>query len=436
MRKVLLVALGVSVFFLVYNSGLSGQQQPLRFGPKSTVTRTGMSAKGSAAGSGPWVQMAKLTSTDTNFTFFGQTVAVSGDTLVVGTSDEDIHATGQAAYVFVQPSGGWKNMTQVARLTPSDRASYFANSVRINGDTIAVGAPVANQGTGAIYVYVKPAAGWKDMTETAKLTTSDTQLSALGKSVSFSGDTIVAGAPGALSSGEGKACVFVKPPAGWKNMTQTAELVSSDIASGDNFGWSVAISGDTVVAGAPQVSTGNGKGYVFIKPAGGWKNETETAELTASDGGPQLDFGWAAAIDGNTAVFSESGGTPSALYVFVKPEGGWRDVTQTAELIAPGIDYWYGYSVDINGDSIVTGDYLFSPSNFEDEGAAFLYVKPTGGWKDTSSPDATFTGSDAHWGCFFGQGVAVSGKSIVATAWANGSGNNFDAGAGYVFIHP
>jgi len=436
MRKALLVCLAVLVFSLVFHSDLSGQQRAPGFAWGQAVPRTGMSAKAGASGPGPWVQMAKLTSTDTNFTFFGESVAMSGNTLVVGTSEEDIHLNGQAAYVFVQPSGGWKNMTQVARLTPSDQAGYFANSVSINGDTIVVGSPGANQGMGAVYVYVEPAGGWKDMTETAKLTTSDTQLSWLGKSVSFSGDTIVAGSPGDSANGQGKVCVFVKPAGGWKNMTQTAELVSSDIASGDNFGWSVGISGDTVVAGAPQILTGNGKGYVFVKPASGWQNMTETAEVTASDGGFQLDFGWAAAIDGNTAVFSESGNTPSALYVFVKPQSGWRDMTQTAELTAPGSDYWYGYSVDIKGNSIVTGDYLFGGNYFGAEGAAFLFLKPASGWKDSTNPDATFTGSDAHLGSFFGQGAIVSGKTIVATAPGSGNGNNFYAGAGYVFIHP
>jgi hypothetical protein len=437
MRKALLVCLAVLVFSLVYPSDLSGQQRARRFAPTRPVARTGMSAKTGASGPGPWVQMAKLTSSDTFATLFGLSVAMSGNTLVVGASEEDISASGQAAYVFVEPSGGWNNMKQVARLTPSDQAGYFANSVSIIGDTIVVGSSGGYHGIGAVYVYVKPAGGWKDMTETAKLTTSDTQLSWLGKSVSFNGDTIVAGAPGDFADGQGKVCVFVKPAGGWKNMTQTAELVSSDIASGDNFGWSVGISGDTVVAGAPQIVTGNGKGYVFVKPANGWQNMTETAELTPSTGGFELDFGYAAAIDGNTAVFSQSGGnTPSPLYVFVKPQSGWRDMTQTAELAAPGISSSYGNSVDIKGNAIVTGDYLFTGPHSFFAGAAFLFVKPASGWKDSSNPDATFTGSDAHLGSCFGQGAAISGKTIVATAPFNGNGNKFYAGAGYVFIHP
>jgi hypothetical protein len=229
----------------------------------------------------------------------------------------------------------------------------------------------------------------------------------------------------------------VKPAGGWKSTTQTAKLESSDIASGDNFGWSVGISGDTVVAGAPQISTGNGKGYVFVKPTTGWHNMTETAELTPSNGGFQLNFGWAAAIDGNTAVFSQSGSNAPALYVFVRPQSGWRDIKQTAELTAPGTASWYGYTVATQGNAIITGDYEFgSLRQFLEEGAAFLFLKPKSGWKDSSNPDATLTGSDARYGSFFGGGVGISGKTVVVTAFFSGSGNAFHAGAGYVFVQP
>jgi FG-GAP repeat len=428
MRKALLAPVAVSLSFLWFSTS-SGQTRTQRFVSSRPVARKTMSAKSSGSGPGPWVQMAKLTGSGQ--AFFGP-VSISDDTVVVG------HPTGSVqknAYVFVKPPGGWKNMTQVAILTPSDQAPGFAISVSISGDTIAIGAPGAKP-EGAVYVYVKPASGWHDMTETAKLTSSDGQ-SELGDSVSLSGNTIVAGAPGAFYSGAGAAFVFVKPGRGWKDMTQTAKLESSDNAGGDMFGWSVGISGDTVVAGAPQVSTGNGKGYVFVKPTTGWHNMTETAELTPSNGGFELNFGWAAAIDGNTAVFSQSGDYVSdALYVFVRPQSGWRDINQTAELTATGSDSTYGDQVAIQGNEIVTGDVWYGPVGFEHEGAAFLYVRPTNGWMDSSHPNATLTGSDARLGSLFGAGVALSGKSVVLTANTVGNGNIHSAGAGYLFLHP
>jgi hypothetical protein len=429
MRKALLAPVAVSLSFLWFST-LSGQTRTQHFVSSRPVARRVVSAKPSGSGPGPWVQMAKLTGSGQ--AFFGP-VSISDDIVVVGHSTGSIQKN---AYVFVKPPGGWKNMAQVAILTPSDNAGRdFALSASISGDTIAIGFPGANHGAGAVYLYVKPAGGWKNMTETAKLTSSVGQ-SALGHSVSISRDTIVAGAPGVISQGAGAAFVFVKPPGGWKNMTQTAELEGSDIAKGDNFGTSVGISGDTVVADAPFLN-GQGKGYVFVKPATGWHDTTETAELTPSNGGFDQNFGSAAAIDGDTAVFSQNAEMPYGLYVFVRPQGGWRDMTQTAELTAPGSDFTFGNAVAIQGNLIVTGESQFTPNqNFIAEGEVFLYLRPKSGWKDSSNPNVTLTGSDARFFSRLGGGVAISGKSIVATSNDNGNGNISNAGAGYMFVHP
>jgi len=141
------------------------------------------SASGQRAGeTNAWAQLAELTpTTRVNQDWFGVSSAISGNTVVVGAFDANIEKTG-AAYVYVKPSSGWGNMTQTAALTPSDGGEGFGTSVAINGNTIIVGAANAsnlnhqapqNQGPGAAYVFVKPVSGWKDMTETAKLTASD-----------------------------------------------------------------------------------------------------------------------------------------------------------------------------------------------------------------------------------------------------------------------
>src|SRR5260370_7968811 len=125
-----------------------------------------------------WAQLAELTPTNrNNQDWFGVSVAVSGDTVVVGAFDSNIETTG-TAYVFVKTSGGWRNMTQTAILTPSDGGAGFGTSVAISGDTIIVGAANASnldfqtpqqQGPGAAYLSVKPPTGWTDITATAKL---------------------------------------------------------------------------------------------------------------------------------------------------------------------------------------------------------------------------------------------------------------------------
>ena len=132
-----------------------------------------------------------------------------------------------------------------------------------------------NQNAGAAYVFVRPAGGWVDATQTAKLTSSaPTAYDSFGQSVAISADTIIAG------EGAG-ANVFVKPAGGWVDANETAKLTGSD-ADG-SFGVSVSVSGDKVAVGAdPTDSTG--AVYAFAKPAGGWVDATETQKLTPSDG--------------------------------------------------------------------------------------------------------------------------------------------------------
>ena len=144
------------------------------------------------------VQQAVLTASDgAVLSELGYSVAISGNTVVVGA------AGGHAAYVFTESGSGWANMTQVAKLTASDGNAYaggqFGASVAISGNTIVVGAP--GQGEGAAYVFSEPASGWTNMTQTAELTASDGALNPptgiganFGDAVAISGNTVVVGA--------------------------------------------------------------------------------------------------------------------------------------------------------------------------------------------------------------------------------------------------
>ncbi len=126
-----------------------------------------------------------------------------------------------------------------------------------------------------------------------------------GVSVSISGNTVVVGAPTADNS-LGAAYLFTEPASGWANLTQVAKLTASDAAVNDFFGGSVSISGNTVVVGACNATIGanggQGASYVFTEPASGWTNMTQTAKLTASDGRANDEFGASVSISGNTLV--------------------------------------------------------------------------------------------------------------------------------------
>ena len=226
---------------------------------------------------------------------------VQGERLLLRVRD-----TGARYPVVIDP---W---VQLAELTASDGASgdTLGSSVSISGNTVVVGSPSSNNFRGAAYVFEKPEGGWANMTQTAKLTVPEAAYAKLGSSVSISGNTIVVGAPSQPVFGRSKsndfrgaAYVFVKPPSGWADMTPTAKLTASDGAPGDFMGLSVSISGNIVVVGANQVdSQGLGAAYVFVKPSGGWTDMTETAELTASDGAWGSFSGFSVSISRDTVV--------------------------------------------------------------------------------------------------------------------------------------
>ena len=152
-------------------------------------------------------------------------------------------------------------MTQTAKLTPHfyGGEGQFGESLSISGNTVAVGAPGAwvgfsrTQPRGAVYVFVEPTGGWKDMTETAKLFASTgTTADNFATSVSISGNTVVAGASLAQPALGGTAYVFTRPRRGWpKKMTETTALTASDGQPNYFFGYSVSVNGTTILAGAP-----------------------------------------------------------------------------------------------------------------------------------------------------------------------------------------
>jgi hypothetical protein len=392
-----------------------------------------------------WSQHAKLTASDGAFMDqFGASVSISGDTLVVGARYDNNNQG--SAYVFEKPGGGWTDMTQTAKLTASDGAAndQFGYAVAISGDIVVIGARGNDGFIGAAYVYEKPMSGWTDMTETAKLTASDGAASkVLGSSVAISGDTIVVGADGDTDNGfnSGAAYVFRRPVAGWSDMTETAKLLASDGAAYDDFGASVAISGDTVTVGAngdDLTHGGQGSAYVFVRTGGGWINMTETAKLHASDGAEEDFFGVSVTIDGDTVVVGAPGvditnGTTiynvGRAYVFEKPGGGWTDMTETAKLTASDgeANDDFGASVAIRGDTVAIGAW----GNDGYNGAAYIFEKPSGIWTDTTET-AKLTASDGMAFDDFGYSVAISQDTVVAGAHLDDDNGN-SSGSAYVF---
>ena len=322
---------------------------------------------------GNWVQQAGLTASDGAANDrFGSAVAISGNTVIVGAPFHN--AVRGEAYIFVKPVSGWVDSTENARLNTSNGAAndFFGYSVAISGVVAIVGAYNHASAHGQACVFVKPIRGWASATETGFLSPSNgAEYDTFGWSVAISGDTAIIAAPG-HNANLGAAYLFQKPIGGWTTKSQDAILTASDSASNDLFGTSVGISGNTVVIGADGYNSYQGKAYVFVRPALGWADSHQTAILTASDGAASDYFGYSVAVSGDTVLIGayRHAGSQGEAYLFVKPAGGWVTATQSSILTASdgSSPDSFGISVAISGATAFIG-----AQQHASKGAAYAY---------------------------------------------------------------
>ncbi len=397
----------------------------------------------------PIIQQAYLKGSNTSHgDAFGYSVAISGDTIVVGAWAQDGSATGVngdqegedaiasgAAYVIVREGGLWSQQAYL-KASNTDTLDRFGNAVAISGDTIVVGA--AREDSNA---------------------------------------TGVNGNQGDNNTMEsGAAYVFVRNGEAW---SQQAYLKASNTAAGDLFGWSVAVSNDTVVIGAVSESSnatgvnGNqndnstmesGAAYVFVRNGGLWSQQ---AYLKASNPDVSDFFGGAVAISGDSIIVGSSSEDSNAVgingnqsdnsaenagaaYVFVRDGVVW---SQQAYLKASNTEAGdrLGVSAAMSGETVVLGAHREDggggaakgnqdDNSVMDSGAAYVFIRDSGVWSQqgylkASNPDA----SDQ-----FGLSVSITDDTVVAGAWpesSNATGVNGDqsdnsaenAGAAYTF---
>ena len=384
---------------------------------------------------------------------FGRSVAISGDTIVVGAPqerDEEIDSWFRfgAAYVFEKPSGGWVSTSDASRLTPPDVRSEtgFGTSVAVSGDTVVVGTD-----SSSAYVFTKPSDGWTDTSEASELTASDgSDDDRFGHSVAVSGDTVVVGAYRAdLEGGQdefGAAYVFTKPSDGWEDTSDSVKLIAPDGAEGREFGKSLSISADTLVVGAPYSGYNSsyeiyieaweaedktpylGSVYVYNTTETDWTDSPSPVKITAHSGVLWTRFGWSVSVSGDALAVGEpyrrqdveDGGysyRDGAAYVFTRPSGGWDSTAEHRELPKPDIMPYdeYGWSVYVSGEMVIAGAPGDSNENGNDAGSAYLFMMPAGGWaSETSLSDPiTLIAHDGPAGDRFGQSVAVDGEALV-----------------------
>ena len=384
------------------------------------------------------VQLAKLTSSDpANSDEFGFSVAVSGTTALFGVPDGIIPSpitpffqrAGVALVFESTPEGAWQEVRRLSG-TATGNGDQFGCSVAISGDTIVVGALeasiVGTCCTGTAFVFERNHGGTNAWGQVARLTSSDPQLFQwFGESVSVSGDTIVVGAELTAHSGfntAGAAYVFERDHGGPGAWGEVKMLTASDAEAGFRFGSSVAISGDTIIVGAfadDSAGTNSGSAYVFERNAGSPGAWNEVQKLTASDAAVKDAFGTSVALWLDTAVIGapkndDVAPDSGSAYVFERNPGGasaWVEVRKLTASDAGGAD-WFGFSVAVSGDRIVIGAHQDDNVGGTDAGAAYVFELDQGGpnaWGEV----AKLTALDAESFDSLGYSVATSKDAIL-----------------------
>ncbi|HRF55572.1 MAG TPA: FG-GAP repeat protein, partial [Aquimonas sp.] len=384
-----------------------------------------------------WTQQAKLVAGDGAVgDAFGYSVALNRDTALVGAYGDDVGANSDqgSAYVFTRSGATW---TQQAKLVAGDGAEgdYFGTSVALDGDTTLVGATygdVSSSNQGSAYVFTRSGSAW---IQQAKLTAGDAAAGdLLGRSVALDGDTALVGAytddVGAISD-QGSAYVFTHSGSTW---TQQAELTAGNGATGDRFGHSVALDGDNALVGAYGDDVGansdQGSAYVFTRSGATW---TQQAKLVAGDGADGDFFGTSVALDGDTALVGAiyddvSSRNQGSAYVFTRSGTKWM---QQAKLTAgDGADSdEFGRSVALDGDIALVGAYGAKVGANSDQGSAYVFTRSGATW----AQEAKLTAGDGAAYDQFGWSVALDGETALIGAYADNVGANRDQGSAYVF---
>jgi hypothetical protein len=386
-----------------------------------------------------WIQQQKITSSPRGVgAQFANSVAIYGTTMVVGARFDGTTASqAGAAYVYVLTGGVW---AQQAVLLASDGATAdkFGYSVAISENTIVVGAfnddsPLSN--AGSAYVFVRSGSVW---TQQQKLTGSDsTADDQFGSSVAVAGDVAVVGSNHAdlpSNSESGAVYVYLRSGAVW---AQTPRLSPSlDVLLGDHFGDSVAISGNKLVVGAsgddtPQTSAG--AVYVFVDSSAA--SYSLQQKITIPDGTNGDQFGFSVACEGNTLIGGATedsvvSGQPAfgAAYVYEFNGSTWQSQGKLVASDGATVDR-FGYSVAVSNNVVAIGAREDDTVAGGDAGSAYIFSRSGNTWTQKQH----LTPSDPLNGDRFGGSVALSFGNLIVGAPEKQLTSPNGQGAAYYF---
>ena len=377
----------------------------------------------------------KLTASDgASNDYFGGTVALSGDTLVVGAENNDENGWHSgAAYIFERAQGGPDNWGQVAKLTASDGAEHdqFAQNLAISGDIVVAGALWDDDGgseSGSVYVFERDQGGPDNWGQATKLTANDAAAGdRFGSSIAVCGDTVAVGADQDNDNGSssGSAYIFERDQGGPDNWGQVKKITAPDGAADDLFGFSMALSGDTLAIGAfwdDDQGHESGSAYIFERNRGGANNWGLVKKLIAADGAAGDCFSSALSVSGDTVAVGapyddDNGPVSGSVYLFMRDHGGtdnWGQVTKLTAFDGAEGDY-FGLSVSISNDLLAVAAPHDDDGGYN-SGSVYLYDRNQGG-TDKWGQILKLTASDGAATDDLGSGAAVSDDTVAVGAW-------------------
>ena len=380
-----------------------------------------------ADGQGPNESHKVIASDGAANDIFGVWVSVSGTTAIVGAPLHDsLGVNSGAAYLFNTSTG-----EELAKLLHGGGMAndQFGRSVAISGTNAVVGAIYADNSdisnVGAAYVFDTTTG-----TQTHTLIPGDgVDGDNFGNSIAISGNIAIVGSKMDDDNGNnsGSAYLFNATTG-----TLLAKLLPSDGSGDDRFGYSVGISGTTAIVGAFwDDDNGSNSGSAYIFDVSDPTAPVEIAKLLPADGEPGNVFGYSVAISGNIAIVgaeadNDRGPYSGSAYLYNANTGA-----QLFKLLpADGVAHMhFGISVAISGDTAIVGalqDFQ-SPSGAPvGVGSAYLFDTTTG------TQTAKLRSSDGAEGDHFGVAVAISGNNVIVGAETDDD-NGMSSGSAYIF---
>lgn len=383
-----------------------------------------------------WIQTTVLSAPDASrFANFGFSVGTDGKTAIIGAiRDDEAGENAGAAYIFIRDPSGWIFQKKLIgnNTEANDNLGY---AVDVDGDFAIVTSP-NNKNTGAAYIYKREEGRFwlqkRNRTRIRMIPIDPDGATSFGVSVDISGETVVIGARGAIVGEDtvGAAYIFTEnEPPFWNQHTK---LVASDRENGDQLGFAVAISGNEIITGAPFHSAGgpsSGAAYIFEQKEGrAW---VENIKLSDGETASEDQFGISVAIHGNLAISGaqqndDIAPNAGAAYIFERSGTLWLERAKIIANDAKAGDL-FGNTVAISGETAVIGAPGVDDAGPE-AGAAYIFGRSGDNWIQ----QAKLIGNDIGMFDQFGTAIAIHENTTIIGAYGKDEGG-VDTGAAYVF---